>query len=176
MKSTIVVLLVLFVGACASTSQPPLRTVEAVDLGRYVGSWYEIALLPNRFQRMCVADTQANYRVSDDRILVTNRCRNKDGKVEGIAGFAKVLEGSNNAKLRVTFFRPFYGNYWILALGPEYRWALIGEPTRTYGWVLSRTPQLDDATLNNILDRAQSLGYDRTAFRRTPQTQPLAAQ
>jgi len=83
------------------------------------------------------------------------------------------VDGSNNAKLRVSFFRPFYGNYWVLALDPQYRWVLIGEPGREYGWILSRTPTLDKATLDSILNRAVALGYDRAAFRLTPQTQPL---
>lgn len=173
LSAYLLIAITLLLSACTTQSYTQLRTVESVDLNRYVGAWYEIALLPNYFQRMCATDTQARYRASDDRILVTNRCRKSDGMVESIAGFAKVLEDSNNTKLRVTFFRPFYGNYWILALGPDYDWALVGEPNRKYGWVLARRPQMDDATLNAILDKAQSLGYDRSQFKKTPQTQPL---
>ncbi|MCU0765955.1 MAG: lipocalin family protein [Gammaproteobacteria bacterium] len=161
------------VAGCATEHAAPLPTVEAVDLSRYVGTWYEIALVPNRFQAVCAADTQARYRMDGDVLRVTNRCRRADGGVEEANGVAKVVEGSGNAKLRVSFFRPFYGNYWVLALGPDYGWALVGEPGRAYGWVLSRTPVLDDAALGVALDRAAALGYDRTAFRRTPQGQPL---
>ena len=73
----------------------------------------------------------------------------------------------------MSFFRPFYGDCWVLALDPQYRWVLIGEPDREYGWVLSRTPTMDKTTLDAILARAEALGYDRAAFRFTPQTQPL---
>jgi apolipoprotein D and lipocalin family protein len=79
-----------------------------------------------------------------------------------------VVEGSRNTKLRVSFFRPFYGDYWILALDPDYRWVLVGEPSRQYGWVLSRTSTLEDDVLQDILDRAQSLGYARAAFHASP--------
>jgi len=170
-----IALALLFAGLAGCTLRPttPLPTVESVDLARYMGEWYEIALLPNRFQSMCVADTQASYRLDGDVVRVRNRCRKADGAIEEADGVAKVVEGSRNAKLRVSFFRPFYGDYWVLALDPDYRWVLIGEPSREYGWVLSRTPSLDDASLQIVLDKAAALGFDRAAFRRTPQIRPL---
>jgi apolipoprotein D and lipocalin family protein len=170
--SLLTLLLTGFAG-CAIAPTVPLPTVDSVDLARYMGEWYEIALLPNRFQAMCVADTQARYRLEGDVVRVRNRCRKADGGIEEANGIAKVVEGSRNAKLRVSFFRPFYGDYWILALDPNYRWVLIGEPSRAYGWILSRTPSLDEASLQAALDKAASLGYDPTAFRRTPQLKAL---
>lgn len=158
---------------CSTAPTAPLPTVESVDLARYTGRWYEVASLPNRFQAQCLADTQARYRAVDGDIEVTNRCRRADGSVESITGVAKVVAGSANAKLRVSFFRPFYGDYWVLALAPDYRWALVGEPGRQFGWVLSRTPQLAPADLEAALVRAEALGYSRAAFKQTPQTQPL---
>ena len=158
---------------CTTAPTAPLPTVASVDLARYAGRWYEVAALPNRFQSQCVADTQARYRATGDDIEVTNRCRRADGTVEGITGVAKVVDGSANAKLKVSFFRPFYGDYWVLALGPDYRWALVGEPRREFGWVLSRTPQMAPADLDAALKQAEALGYARTAFKPTPQTQPL---
>jgi apolipoprotein D and lipocalin family protein len=160
-------------GGCSTAPNPPLPTVAGVDLARYAGRWYEVASLPNRFQAQCVADTQAQYRATGDDIEVTNRCRRADGGVESVTGVAKVVAGSANAKLRVSFFRPFYGDYWVLALAPDYRWALVGEPGRQFGWVLSRTPQLAPADLEAALARADTLGFARAAFKRTPQTQPL---
>jgi apolipoprotein D and lipocalin family protein len=151
----------------------PLPTVESVDLSRYAGAWYEIALLPNRFQKQCVADTQANYRPAGDRVEVINRCRMASGEVDQAKGYAKTIEGSQNARLKVTFFWPFYGDYWVLDLDPEYRHVLIGTPSRKFAWVLSRTPQMDEATLNRLLERAQALGFKREDFQRTPQTRPL---
>lgn len=159
--------------SCSTPNYPPLPTVASVDLSRYQGKWFEVALIPNRFQSMCVADTQAEYKQDDDLIRVTNRCRKDDGSIEKANGVAKIVEGSNNAKLRVSFFRPFYGNYWVLALDPNYQWVLVGEPARQYGWVLSRTPQLDPSTLNKILDEAEKLGYTRSAFKTSAQTKPL---
>lgn len=151
----------------------PLPTVPQVDLARYAGAWYEMALLPNRFQKQCVADTQARYRLDGDRVEVVNRCRKADGRIDDIKGRAKVVDGSGNAKLRVSFFWPFYGDYWVLALDDDYRQVLVGAPSRQYAWVLSRTPQMDEAALQALLDRAAALGFDRAAFKRTPQTQPL---
>ena len=145
---------------CSTSPTVPLPTVASVDLARYAGQWYEAASLPNRFQAQCVAE-------------VTNRCRRADGSVEAVTGVAKVVEGSANAKLRVSFFRPFYGDYWVLALAPDYRWALVGEPSRRFGWVLSRTPQIAPADLEAALARAETLGFARAAFKASPQTQPL---
>ncbi|MFA7292304.1 MAG: lipocalin family protein [Rhodocyclaceae bacterium] len=150
---------------CTTTSQLPLPTVATVDLKRYLGTWHEVALIPNRFQSMCVAETQAEYVLEGDVIRVTNRCRTASGELESANGIAKIVEGSSNTKLRVSFFRPFYGDYWVLELDPDYRWVLVGEPSRRYGWVLARTPTLDKAVLDKLLDRAAELGYERSAFR-----------
>lgn len=158
---------------CASKNTAPLPTVASVDVRGYMGAWYEIAMLPNRFQAQCVADTQARYRLDGDQIRVTNRCRNAKGEVETAHGVAHAVDGSNNARLRVSFFRPFYGNYWVLAFGPGNQWVLVGEPGRDYSWVLARTPDLDATQLNTALGRAAALGFDRAAYRKTPQTQPL---
>jgi apolipoprotein D and lipocalin family protein len=159
--------------ACASKTGAPLPTVASVDVPGYMGAWYEIAMLPNRFQAQCVADTQARYRVDGDQIRVINRCRNAQGEVETANGVAHAVDGSNNAKLKVSFFRPFYGNYWVLAFGPGNQWVLVGEPGREYGWVLARAPSISPEALSAALDRAVALGYDRASFRLTPQTLPL---
>ena len=172
-KYAVAIMIAAFVG-CASQPVTPLPTIDSVDLVRYAGIWYEIAMLPNRFQAACVADTQASYRLDGDIVRVTNRCRKANGEIEEVSGIATVVEASGNAKLRVSFFRPFYGDYWILALDPNYQWVLIGEPGRRYGWVLARKPKLDDASLHLALDKAAELGFDRAAFRRTLQRQPLS--
>lgn len=161
--------------ACNTTDRvqddkmPPLVTVSSVDVSRYLGTWYQQSLIPNKFQAMCASDTRATYLRDGDGLVVVNQCRKADGRIEKVQGVAKIVEGSNNAKLRVSFFRPFYGDYWVLALDPDYNWVLIGEPQREFGWILSRDNKLDEATLNQILDRAVSLGYDRNAFKRSAQ-------
>lgn len=152
----------------AESNLPALPTVAQVDVTSYLGTWYQQALIPNKFQAVCVSDTRATYLRDGDSLVVVNQCRRADGQVEKAQGVAKIVEGSNNAKLRISFFRPFYGNYWVLALDPDYKWVLIGEPKRTFGWVLARDTNLDPATLNQILDRAVTLGYDRTAFKMSP--------
>ncbi len=163
------------VSAPVHAEPAPLPTVAQVDLARYAGAWYEVARLPNRFQKQCVADTQAHYTLDDGAVRVLNRCRTADGQVDTAKGRAKVVEGSGNARLRVTFFWPFYGDYWVLALDDAYTEVLVGEPQRRYAWVLARTPQLAPERLERLLARAAELGFDRAAFTRTPQPNPLAA-
>ncbi|MBM4163160.1 MAG: lipocalin family protein [Lentisphaerae bacterium] len=149
---------------CASTKQAPLPTVPAVDLARYAGVWYEIARTPNWFEAKCAGGVQAHYTLDGDRVRVRNRCLTCDGKVTEARGVARAVPGSGNAKLRVSFFWPFYGDYWILALDPDYQWALVGEPSQRYAWILARTPALDAAVLEETLARAAALGFDREAF------------
>ena len=175
MIATATAALALSLTACNTTERaqesnfPILDSVAMVDVSRYLGTWYQQALIPNKFQAVCVSETSATYlRDRDgDGLVVVNQCRRADGKVETARGVAKIVAGSNNAKLRVSFFRPFYGDYWVLALDPNYNWVLVGEPKREFGWILSRNPTLDEATLKQILDRAVSLGYERTAFKRS---------
>lgn len=163
-----VVAVALLAAGCGSNA--PMATVPSVDVDRFLGIWYEAAVIPNFFQRMCVSDTQARYRRDGEGLEVYNRCRDADGRWQSATGRAEVVPGSGNAKLRVTFLRPFWGDYWVLAFGPDERWALVGEPGRRYGWVLSRTPALPAADLQAALDRAQALGYDRAEFKTTRQT------
>ena len=172
MKKILILLIAAVLSACANHA--PLPTVAGVDAKRYMGDWYEIGKLPNRFQKQCVANTIANYQlVSPTEITVTNICQTPDGKTEKVIGVAHPVDGSNNTKLRVSFFRPFYGNYWVLDLGANYEWVLVGEPSRDYAWVLSRTPQLPDAVYAQLLAKASSLGFNDKAFEKTPQTSLL---
>ena len=168
---TVVALTVLVLSACTSShnksDMPPPPVVASVDVQRYLGTWYQQALIPNRFQSLCVSNTRATYAMDGKDLSVLNRCTGAGGKSEVATGVAKIVEGSNNAKLRVSFFRPFYGDYWVLALDPDYQWALVGDPSRQYCWVLSRNAQLSDITFAQILDRAAVLGYDKTLFERS---------
>ncbi len=159
---------VTLLSAC-NEDYAPMPTVDKVDVDRYLGKWYEIAVIPNRFQAMCVADTRAEYRKNDGAIQVINRCRKQDGKIETAEGVAKIVDGSNNAKLRVSFFRPFYGNYWILDLDPNYQWVLVGEPSRKYGWVLSRNMKLEPEQWQKAMKTAEQLGYKISDFKQSPQ-------
>lgn len=147
--------------------EPPLATAPDVDLERYLGTWYEIASYPSRFQRGCSRTTAAYTRGDDGSIRVRNEC-DRDGERDGIDGRAWVT-GDDPARLRVRFFWPFSGSYWILAVGPAYDWALVGTPGRDYLWVLSRTPSLDPATFDAIATLARERGFDPARLHRTPQ-------
>ncbi len=158
--------------AAASASTPPLNTVAHVDLARYSGKWYEIARYPNRFERKCDRDVTAEYAPKPNGdISVTNTCTEKDGKTTASHGTAVVTDPASNARLKVTFFWPFYGKYWIIDLDPQYRFAVVGEPDRDYLWILSRTPSLDRSTYDEILLRIADHGYDTSKLVTTTQTQ-----
>lgn len=149
-----------------ATSELP--TVAQVDLTRYMGRWYEISRYPNRFQRDCASDTSAQYTLRADRkVEVINSCRKQDGKTKSVRGKAKVVDSKSNAKLKVTFFWPFYGDYWIIGLGENYEYAIVGEPSRKYLWILSRTPVMDDQTYQKVLEQVRTAGYDAAKLIKT---------
>jgi apolipoprotein D and lipocalin family protein len=151
------------------STAPPLAVVPSVDLSRYAGTWYEIAKYPNRFQRGCVGAT-AEYTLSPDgkRVEVVNRCREIDtGKARSVRGKARVVDPTTNAKLSVTFFWPFSGDYWILALGEEYEYAFVGTPDRKYLWFLARTPTIGDDLYGHLVDLARARGFDPARIERS---------
>ncbi len=163
------------VAGCATTTSrrglPPLDTVAHVDLGRYAGTWFEIASFPQRFQAGCVA-TRAEYTpAADGTITVVNTCRDQrlDGPERSVTGSARVVDAATNAKLAVTFQWPFRGDYWIVDLDRDYRWAVVGHPSRDYLWILARTPRLDGDTYAAIVGRLQQRGYDTGRLHRTLQ-------
>jgi apolipoprotein D and lipocalin family protein len=159
------------VGAC-QTPGAPLDVVDAVDLDRYVGQWYEIASFPQRFQQGCVATT-ATYTLRDEgRIRVENSCRDGsfDGEIRRAEGVAWLSDPEGSpAKLKVQFFWPFSGDYWIIDLDADYRYAVVGHPSRDYLWILTRTPTIDASTYHTILARIEAQGYDLERLNPTPQ-------
>jgi apolipoprotein D and lipocalin family protein len=144
-----------------SALQPP-SVVPYVDLTRYVGFWYEIARYPTPFQANCASSTADYTARPDGTIGVLNTCLAADGSVVStIEGSASVVDPTTNAKLVVTFPGvPFPGDYWIIDLGQDYEYAVVGDPTRLTLFILSRTPTLDQATLDAILSRLPDQGYD----------------
>ena len=156
------------IGAFAhADGDAPVRSVGKVDLGRYVGKWFEIASFPMFFQRQCVGDTTAQYALRPDGdISVVNRCRTAEGFDEA-SGKAWAVEGTGNAQLKVSFFWPFRSDYWVIGLDEDYQWAVVGNPNRKYLWVLSRTPQLDREGLDRALQAARREGFDLSQLRYT---------
>ena len=161
----------LFLSTAAFAVREPLEVVEQVDLDRYLGTWYEIASYPAWFAKNCTGVTAEYSRREDGKIQVINRCYkgSLEGKLKETRGRAKVADPTTNAKLKVSFFGPFWGDYWILDLDPEYQWVVVGEPKRKYLWILSRTPALDEDTLDGILARLPARGYDTDRLQWTPQ-------
>jgi apolipoprotein D and lipocalin family protein len=166
----------LLLTAChapGGTATPP-QPVPHVDLQRYQGLWYEVASIPNRFQKQCAGNTTATYALREDgRLEVTNRCRTRAGTWDEASGVARVVDGDSNARLEVSFvelfgWQLFWGDYWVLDLAPDYSHVIVGTPGRRYGWVLSRTPTLSDATRQAIDQRLRSQGYAPDAFLDTP--------
>jgi apolipoprotein D and lipocalin family protein len=170
------VLLPLFLTGCEQPpvnrdGSKPLETAAHVDLERYLGRWYEIARLPNGFERDCMAVTATYSRNADGSIKVVNRCRKGriDGPEEVADGSATVVDTASNAKLSVTFFWPFAGDYWVLDVSEDYQWALVGEPSGRYLWILSRTRQLTPETRELLIGRLKARGYNTDALYWTPQ-------
>jgi apolipoprotein D and lipocalin family protein len=147
-----------------------VTAVPAVDLDRYAGLWFEIARIPNRFQKQCARESLALYsRRADGRLKVVNQCRRKNGQVDQARGVARVIDTRSRAKLKVSLvsflgLRPFWGDYWIIGLDENYRWAVVGSPDRRYGWILARTPTLERSTLDMIFSIIERNGFRREAF------------
>lgn len=166
----------LTVIGCAPTTTarlnlPELRTVSHLDLNRYLGKWYEIASFPQSFQKGCTAST-ANYSLRDDgEIDVLNRCRkgSPDGEEKTAKGRARVVDSVTNAKLEVSFFRPFWGDYWVIDIGENYDYAVVGHPSRDYLWILSRTATMEGTVYEAILARLKNQGYEVERLNRTLQ-------
>jgi apolipoprotein D and lipocalin family protein len=163
------IVLMVFFASCAHNT--PLQVVPHVDLKRYIGTWYEIASYPNSFQKDCVG-TKATYSPRDDGdIDVLNQCYKTgfDGEITSVKGKAWVVDEVTNAKLRVRFFWPFWGSYWIIELGKDYDYAVVGHASRKYLWILSRSPQMEDVLYYEILGRITQQGYDTSKLVQTKQ-------
>jgi apolipoprotein D and lipocalin family protein len=162
--------------ACAATTTkrlglPPLQTVASVDLQRYLGTWYEIASFMEPYEKDCFG-TYAVYSLRPDgRIDVLNSCRKGSltGDVSTAHGQGRVVDEQTHAKLKVNFFGPFWGDYWVLELGDNYDYAVVGHPSRDHLWILSRTPQLDAQRYAGIIGRLKAVGYETDKLRPTPQ-------
>ncbi|MFH0733350.1 MAG: lipocalin family protein [bacterium] len=171
MKTCILIVLVVVLTVLNIKAQDNLpQTVKSVDLKKYVGLWYEVAKIPNRFQKQCVKGTTAQYNINDDgEIDVINSCITEEGTRDIANGLARIVDKKTNAKLEVSFvslfgWHLFWGDYWVLGLGENYEYAVVGTPSRKYGWILSRTPELDKEKLDKAFEIFINAGYDISKF------------
>ena len=147
-----------------------MTTVDNVDLMKYQGTWYEIAKIPNWFQKKCAKNVTATYKLREDGYLsVFNRCVEKSGDVNDIEGLARVKDTLTNAKLEVSFVKFlwnnwFWGDYWIIGLADDYSWVVVGTPEKKYGWILAREKQLNKTTQRHIFEILEEKGYDPRNF------------
>ena len=156
----------------------PLATVASLDVPRYMGTWFEIAKYPNWFQRKCIADTRAEYRLqAGGNIVVVNRCRKDSGEVDEAVGEARQLGAAASPKLQVRFapswlsILPFvWGDYWVIDLDERYELVAVSEPKREYLWVLSRTPAVNAAAYAALLARLKAQGFDLNRLEMTRHT------
>ncbi len=160
-----------FSGAKHEGQPAPVQTVPYLDLDRYLGDWFEIATIPRGFQKDCTA-TRATYSLrSDGEIDVVNSCRlrSPDGPEKKIHGRARVVDKQTNAKLKVSFFWPFWSDYQVIELGDNYEYAVVTGSSRDYLWILSRTPEMAPAVYDGILQRLRAQGFDIKRLRKTKQ-------
>ena len=171
MSNKIITLIILSFLVPTAMYAQPLKTVPNVDLNKYAGKWFEIASFPQRFQKRCHCTT-AQYTLTDKGyLIVENRC-NKDsvnGKLSYIKGKAFVVKNTGNAKLKVQFFWPFKGDYWIIDLADDYSYAVVSNPNKKSLWVLSRASKIDAAVYQQIIMRLKEKGFDLTKLTMTQQ-------
>lgn len=180
MKKTLFLVL-LMSGLISATSYADQETVDQVDLTRYVGKWYEIASIPQTFTKQCVGNTTAEYTsLPSGEIQVINSCDKSDGKRSVAEGRAKVVDTVTNAKLKVTFVKffdwifRFGGDYWIIGLEDNYRYAIVGHPTKEYAWILSRDPAMSKEDLLSAYGILKSNGYDTCKILTTVQNSGIS--
>lgn len=164
MKNVLLSLFLVFFILGCSSKHTPLNTVSKVDINKYKGTWYEIARFEHFFEKGCKNVTATYELIENDEIRVINRCTMiKDGKKAEAIGTA-YSNDETNSKLKVSFFRPFYGDYWIIELDEDYQYALVGSPNREYLWILSRTKKIDELIKEKLIKKAEEKGFDTDKF------------
>lgn len=173
---TLVIFAMLIISSFSFAKTKPVQTVSQVDLQRYLGEWYEIASIPQSFQKMCVRNVKAQYSLASNGLIkVVNSCETKNGDIKTANARAKVTDKNSNAKLKVTFVKIFDwvfslgGNYWILDLDKDYSLAVVGDPTREYGWILSRTKEVSPQVWERVKAVLEKNDYDLCKFKTTIQ-------
>lgn len=160
-----------------ASSLPAVVSIASLDVPRYMGTWYEIAKFPNKFQRQCARHTRAQYLAQGDgTVQVLNRCLTERGEEINALGLARQIGPNTSPRLKVRFAPAWlswlpqvWGDYWVIDLDDDYQLAAVSEPSREYLWVLSRTPTVDATTYNALLKRLSAQGFDIGKLERSPQ-------
>ncbi len=170
MKNFVLFISIIFLAAC-NKKNLSLETADNVNLEKYVGRWYEIASIPQKFQEGCHCTT-AEYELKDDYVKVINSCTQGgvDGELDVAEGKAFIPDENDKSRLKVQFFWPFKGDYWILELGDNYEYAAVGSPDRESLWILSRTPIMDEQTYKTILKSLKVKGFPTEELNMTDQS------
>ncbi|MBC7465859.1 MAG: lipocalin family protein [Bdellovibrio sp.] len=186
MKSLLISMFMIFNYACVSqaqTEKKDVQTMPSVDLNKYLGTWYEVASIPQSFQKQCVSSSKAEYSMAEDGLIkVMNSCLKATGEISSAEGRARVEDKVTNSKLKVTFVKlfkwvfPFGGNYWILDVDGGYTVALVGDPSREYAWILSRQPVLSTAAWIEAEKSFKAQGYDSCKILTSVQKDGLTAR
>lgn len=174
--------------AGSASAQPiALKSLPSLEVAPYLGTWHQVLWIPNRFQRQCASDTSATYRdLGDGSLEVVNRCRTTEGSIESITGIARPAGGARieqgslaPAQLEVSFLPPWlrrlgvgWGDYWVVELANDGRYAIVSEPSREYLWVLARQPALTPQDESVIRARLQALAFDLSRVQNHPHTSP----
>lgn len=148
--------------SCSKDLHLDTTTVSSLDLDRYMGKWYEIARFDHKFERNLVGNT-AEYSFRDDgliKVLNSGYKHTLDGELKQSEGKARQPNANEPGKLEVAFFGNFYGDYYVLELADDYRYALVGSKTDKYLWILSRTPVLSEEDFEYLLKRISERGYN----------------
>ncbi len=180
MFKTITLGLLLALSAFTASAQDALTPVASLNVPRYMGTWYEIAKFPNRFQKMCASNTSALYSARPDGTLsVRNRCLDAEGKVNEVEGQARQIGNATSPRLEVRFapawlsFLPFvWGDYWVIDIDTDYQLVAVSEPKREYLWILSRTPAVSGKAYDELLARLAKSGFDLKKLEKSKQTKP----
>lgn len=168
MKYKILIMASLLTLVGCGSVDTDLQTVARVDAQRYMGKWYDVASFPQRFQKNCKCTSAEYTLVDDETVEVFNRCIDSEtGEVKDIKGKAFIADKTTNAKLKVQFFWPFKGDYWIIELAEDYSYAVVSEPGKNYLWILSRTPKMDEQLLDDIIEHLKQKGFDTGKIVRT---------
>lgn len=169
MKIVLISIALIFLASCAGTDKPDdIAPVKSFDSQRYLGTWYEIARLSNRFERG-LSHVTAEYSLRDDGgIKVINKGYSKDeSKWNTVEGKAYFVEDKSTGFLKVSFWGPFYSAYVVFDLDPDYQYSLVTGQDKSYFWILARQPDLKPELLNELIAKAQALGFDTTNLIKT---------